>query len=259
MIFSFILTSYLKRKKHLYLALTCTSLIALSPYTTNAQVSVNQSALNHLGPSTSKSHKKTDDHHKTNKQHSTKTKKTKDKSHTQAETPKKTAPEPKPQTPAVQATIPNAPPPVPVFKDADVTVPLHPPAPPPMPKVNEQAKGEVKTTDKRTILIFDKDSEELNEPMMKAIMDVANMLKQHPDDQIYLNAYSHGTSDDPSTPRRTALNRGLVIRAVLINQGIASTRIYLIAKGVPQTQDKNLNPDYVEMIRSDLLGKPTNK
>ena len=37
--------------------------------------------------------------------------------------------------------------------------------------------------------------------------------------------------DDVSAPRRLALSRGLAIRALLINEGIASTRIYVRALG----------------------------
>ena len=40
-----------------------------------------------------------------------------------------------------------------------------------------------------------------------------------------------GSGDDPSAARRLSLARGLAIRALLINEGVASTRIYVRALG----------------------------
>lgn len=252
MFFSLSPFSLLKKRNQLLLTAACSALIILSSSVAMAQVSVNQSALNNLGDGNkakAKAPKKNNRHpeKKKSKKESTQKKKIA----TTSAKPQATATKPAPIP-----TIPPAPPPVPVFKDADIVVPLHPPAPPAMPKVVKDAKGEVQTTKLHTLLIFDDNGVDLNESMMKAIMDYANMLKQHPNATVYLNAYSHGNPDDLSTPRRVALNRGLAIRAVLINQGIPSTRIYLLAKGIPETQVKNLSPDHVEMIRSDLMTKP---
>ncbi len=47
-------------------------------------------------------------------------------------------------------------------------------------------------------------------------------------------AYAAGVPDDPSTPRRLSLSRALAVRAVLISEGIASTRIYVRALGAPR-------------------------
>ncbi|MDI2113363.1 OmpA family protein [Commensalibacter nepenthis] len=254
MIFPLSPFSILKKRNQLFLTAAFSALFLFSASDTIAQVSVNHSALSNLGESHKAKSKETK---KTNK-HSDKKKHQKEKNSKKVTV----APvEAKPQAnskPAVSPTIPPAPPPVPVFKDANIVVPLHPPVPPEMPKVIKDAKGEIRATSKHTILIFGENSVDLNESMMKAIMDYANMLKQHPEATVYLNAYSHGNSDDLSTPRRIALNRGLAIRAVLINQGIPSTRIYLLAKGIPETQDKDLSPDHVEMIRSDLVNKTKN-
>ncbi|EHD14585.1 hypothetical protein CIN_05170 [Commensalibacter intestini A911] len=251
MFFSLSPFSLIKKRNQLFLTAACSVFVTLSSsVAAMAQVSVNQSALNSLG-----------DAHKTKSKEIKKTSKQPEKKRrTQSQKKKVATPDAKPQPaaakPVVLPTIPPAPPPVPVFKDANLVVPLHPPAPPPMPKVVNEAKGEVRATKLHTLLIFDDNGTDLNESMMKAIMDYANMLKQHPNATVYLNAYSHGNADDLSTPRRVALNRGLAIRAVLINQGIPSTRIYLLAKGIPDTQVKDLSPDHVEMIRSDLMVKP---
>lgn len=256
MIFSLSPFSIIKKRNQLFLTAACSAFIMLSSSVAIAQVNVNQSALNNLGDGHKKKSKEASKNHKRDKQPAKKKQKKED-------THKKVAPNQniKPQEnankpPAVLPTIPPAPPPVPVFKDANIVVPLHPPASPPMPKIIKEAKGEVRVTKKHTLIIFDENSIDLNESMLKAVMDFANTLKQHPNATIYLNAYSHGNADDLSTPRRAALNRGLAIRAVLINQGIPSTRIYLLAKGIPETQVQNLSPDHVEMIRSDLADKP---
>ncbi|CAI3927923.1 Outer membrane protein OmpA and related peptidoglycan-associated (lipo)proteins (OmpA) (PDB:1OAP) [Commensalibacter communis] len=243
--------SLLKKRNQLLLTSAFASLVLLSTPNAIAQVSVNHSALSNLGDG----HKTKNKEAKKNNKHFDKKKYQKEKNTKKTTTPVETKP-PASAKPAVSATIPPAPPPVPVFKDANIVVPLHPPAPPEMPKVIKEAKGEVRATTKHTLLIFDQNSVDLNESMMKAIMDYANMLKQRPESTVYLNAYSHGNADDLSTPRRMALNRGLAIRAVLINQGIPSTRIYLLAKGIPEAQDKDLSADHVEMIRSDLANKP---
>lgn len=247
--------SLLKKRNQLFLTAACSAFLMFSS-AAMAQVNVNHSALNNLGDGHKKKNKEASKEHKKTKQSAKKKQKKEETSKKektvntkpQAETMNKPAP--------VLPTIPASPPPIPVFKDANIVVPLHPPAPPPMPTVNKEAKGEARVTAKHTLLIFDENSIDLNESMLKAIMDYANTLKQHPNATIFLNAYSHGNADDLSTPRRTALNRGLAIRAVLINQGIPSTRIYLLAKGVPDTQVKDLSPDHVELIRSDLADKP---
>lgn len=232
------------------MTLTSTLFIMAYPFNIDAQVNVNQSALDKLGPA-----KKTTSQHQVHKKTTT-THKKHINSKTVSSKTKATQPNPTPsnQTHAPIPSIPNAPPPIPVIKEPDLNVALHPPTPPEMPKIVPNAPGNALIAPQHTIINFAGDSADLNENMMKAIMDVANNLKQHPDTQIYLNAYSHGTPDDISMPRRNALNRGLVIRAVLINQGIPATRIYLIAKGIPQTTTQT-NADYVEMIRSDLLPK----
>ena len=48
---------------------------------------------------------------------------------------------------------------------------------------------------------------------------------------VQVTAFAAGSPEDPSTPRRLSLARALAARAVLINEGIASTRIYVRALG----------------------------
>lgn len=241
-------SSVISIKKTFYLITATTTLTAfLWGPSISAQVHVNSSALNSLGPqqkhttqTRAKTHKKPSSVH--NKNHKPTASSPPHKNH------------PNSQVQGAIPSIPNAPPPIPVFHDPELNVPLHPPAPPPMPKIVPNAPGNAIVGQHRVLINFVKDSIDLNEGMMKATMEFANTAKQNPKMQVYLNAYSHGTPDDISTPRRTALNRGLAIRAVLINQGIPSTRIYLITKGIPANDFKG-NPDYVEMILSDSVPK----
>ena len=46
-----------------------------------------------------------------------------------------------------------------------------------------------------------------------------------------VTALAAGSGDDMSAPRRLSLARGLAVRALLINEGVASTRIYVRALG----------------------------
>ncbi|CAK7193306.1 hypothetical protein COMNV_01521 [Commensalibacter sp. Nvir] len=157
-------------------------------------------------------------------------------------------------------SIPQAPPPIPVIKQQDLNVPLHPPAPPPMPKIIENARGSVKVSPIKTIILFNNEDVDLNKDMMKAVIEFAKSLKSNPNVQAYLYAYSHESPDDPSTPRRIALERGLSIRSVLINQGIASTRIYLMVKGTTKLNNSIPQyPDSVELWRSNQLDSTINK
>ncbi|MBE7212728.1 MAG: OmpA family protein [Gluconacetobacter diazotrophicus] len=132
-----------------------------------------------------------------------------------------------PRTAAPAATIPAAPPPPPVFTAPVVNVPLHPPAPPPPVPVVQTATGTPSTLPDGTRITFGDGSAELNPATMAALHGFADRLKNDPTQRVDLDAAAAGNSDDPSTPRRLALSRGLAARAVLINDGIASTRIYV--------------------------------
>ncbi|WP_428390826.1 OmpA family protein [Lichenicoccus sp.] len=130
--------------------------------------------------------------------------------------------------------IPAAPPPPPVIKAPIINVPLHPlPPPPPVPVVAHAVGDASAIAQHGTRITFGRDSADLNAATMQALRDFADRLKVDPGARALIDAYSHGTADDPSTPRRMALARGLAARAVLIEGGIPSTRIYVRAIGRP--------------------------
>ena len=96
-----------------------------------------------------------------------------------------------------------------------------------------KADGDASAIAGGTQITFGPDSADLNDATMQALRDFADRLKADPGARALIDAYSHGTVDDPSTPRRMALARGLAARAVLIESGIPSTRIYVRAIGRP--------------------------
>jgi len=125
--------------------------------------------------------------------------------------------------------VPTVPPAIAAIPPA-VAVPVQrPPEPPPIavaadaPGAASPEPGGVRTT-------FGPTRADLNPATEAAIRSFARPLRSG-DQSINVLAYAAGGPDDPSTPRRLSLARALAARAVLINEGIASTRIYVRALG----------------------------
>ena len=186
-----------------------------------AQTPGNQRALDQLGPTPSVHRSPARGHHarRATAHH--------------AAAPHDTASTPKPTPVATPPAIPAAPPPPPVFKAPLINVPLHPEPPPPPVPVVASAVGTVSGIDGGSRITFGDGSADLNPAGMQALQAFASQLKADPQARAEIDAYGHGTTDDPSTPRRISLSRGLAARAVLINGGIPSTRIYVRAIGQP--------------------------
>jgi len=53
-------------------------------------------------------------------------------------------------------------------------------------------------------------------------------------DRVQLVAYASGPADRPSESRRTSLSRALAVRALMIEEGVRSTRIDVRALGSPE-------------------------
>ena len=159
----------------------------------------------------------------------------------------------KPAAAAPSPTIPPAPPPPPVIKAPVIDVPLHPEPPPPPVPVVATAAGAPSTIEGGARLTFGDGSADLNQSNMQALQAFTRQLKADPDARAQIDAYGSGTADDPSTPRRMSLARGLAARAVLINGGVASTRIYVRAIGQPHDGGP---ADRIDLTRSDAL-QPT--
>ncbi len=144
----------------------------------------------------------------------------------------KTAAHPAPAVvpvPPKPPVVPIAPPAIAAIPPA-VTVPTQrPPEPPPIP-VADDAPGDASSMPGGVRTTFGANRSELNAATEAAIRSFAHPLRDTAQ-AIQVMAYAAGSPEDPSTPRRLSLARALAARAVLINEGIASTRIYVRALG----------------------------
>ncbi len=138
-------------------------------------------------------------------------------------------------TPAA-VPVPPKPPVVPVAPPAIAAIPpavavpvQRPPDPPPV-VVAADAPGEAFPEPGGVRATFGATRADLNATTEAAIRSFARPLRST-EQAINVLAYAAGSADDPSTPRRLSLARALAARAVLINEGIPSTRIYVRALG----------------------------
>ncbi|MBB2197188.1 hypothetical protein HLH44_06880 [Gluconacetobacter sp. 1c LMG 22058] len=177
--------------------------------------------------------------------------------------PSTTTPAPTRPAPAHAApppTIPAAPPPPPVIRPPVVDVPLHPPAPPPEVPAKPDAQGSVTDRPGGLRVTFAAGSTDMNAAMIDGVQHFAATLLQAPYARAEIDATASGAADDVSTPRRLSLARGLAIRSILIHAGVATTRIYVRAIGVPapatakgSDSPNETSPDHVDVTRSDMV------
>jgi outer membrane protein OmpA-like peptidoglycan-associated protein len=211
--------------------------LLLAPTPVLAQTHGDQRALDSLGPARSAHHSAAHSHHSPHHPRAA--------SSNAAPPPAKTAAA---ATTAPLPTIPAAPPAPAVIKAPVINVPLHPEPPPPPVPVVAGAAGNSSTIDGGARITFGEGSADFNAGTMQALQVFATQLKANPAARAEIDAYSSGAVDDPSTPRRTSLQRGLAARAVLIHAGIPSTRIYVRAIGRPHDAAP---ADRVDLTRSD--------
>ncbi len=183
-----------------------------------------------------------------------------------AEAPPAAAPVHKPNTPVKPAikkpvavpapvlgppvTVPMAPPPVPYLPPVDVAPP-HPTALPPKPMVKASAPGEASKITGGLRLTFGADLADLNPETAASLQILANAGKAN--GEIVYDVYAHapGAAEDASTPRRLSLQRALAVRSALVNDGIASTRVYVHALGAVGLPD-DAPPDRVDIVMATL-------
>ncbi|WP_182947111.1 OmpA family protein [Gluconacetobacter takamatsuzukensis] len=170
------------------------------------------------------------------------------------------APKAAPTRPVPAATIPTAPPPPPVIRPPVVDVPLHPPTLPPEVPAKADAVGAAVDLPRGVRLTFAAGSADMNAAMIDRVKGFATALLQVPYARAEIDATASGAADDVSTPRRLSLTRGLAIRSILIHAGVATTRIYVRAIGVPapgatKSPDtaNGTPPDHVDVTRSDMV------
>ncbi len=155
--------------------------------------------------------------------------------------------------PARAPVIQAAPPPQAVLPPSEPTVPARPAVPPPVPVVTD-APNELSPIPGGTRVTFGAGRSDLNPASIASLRALAQSLKADAAATVSVDAWSAGTPDDPSTPRRLSLARALAVRAVLISEGLASPRIYVRALG---TDPGNAPPDRAEVTRTGASGKAT--
>ncbi len=143
--------------------------------------------------------------------------------------PQAARPAPAPPVPKPPA-VPAAPPEIAAIPPA-VAVPVQRlPEPPPVPAAADAPGDATPLPPGGLRATFGPGRSELNADTEAAIRGFARPLRDTAQ-AVQVTAFAAGTPEDPSTPRRLSLARALAARAVLINEGIASTRIYVRALG----------------------------
>ncbi len=217
------------------------AVLVLLPAIALGQVTTNQNALDRLGPAKKATHAHVHAPHAT---------------HARAHPPVRTGTTTRTAARIGPApTIPPRPPPPPVIAPPAVHVDLHPPPPPPAVPVVVKAIGSASSIRAGMRITFGSDSADVNAETDAALHGVATMLKAEPNVTAEVDAFAAGTEDDPSSPRRVSLARALAARAVLINDGIASTRIYARALGASAAPASDTEPqgppDRVDIVMRD--------
>lgn len=135
-----------------------------------------------------------------------------------------TPPRPRP------VTVAPAPPPVAVLPPTVEAPPR--PLPPAVPvPVLADAVGAASPLPGGVRVTFGAGKSDLNPATADALRDLARKVRADPNVDLNLYSYAAGQPDDPSTPRRLSLSRALAVRAVLMSEGVASTRLYPRALG----------------------------
>jgi len=65
---------------------------------------------------------------------------------------------------------------------------------------------------------------------------IAGLLSRNEHLRLKLNSFASGSTDDPVAARRLSLQRALKVRAMLIEKGIPSTRVDVLALGLTATE-----------------------
>jgi outer membrane protein OmpA-like peptidoglycan-associated protein len=134
-----------------------------------------------------------------------------------------------------------------------VEAPPHPVEPPPPVPIVADAAGDATKIVGGTRITFGAGKADLNPVTAAAVSALARVVKADPNIDLNVYAYAAGPPDDPSTPRRLSLSRALAARAVLISEGIASTRIYVRALGATASDGP---PDRVDVTQAGIAAAP---
>jgi outer membrane protein OmpA-like peptidoglycan-associated protein len=176
---------------------------------------------------------------------------------------------PPPGSPADAATPPAPTLPTGVPGTADLrpvppAPPAHPPAPPEPPPIAEDAPGEALKVPDGISVSFDPTRADLNPESADAVRKFVAAVPKDLDTAYNIYGYATFSADDPSTPRRLALQRALAARSLLLAEGVASERIYVRAMGgiappagAPQAEGRAQDRVDIEAVGPSGAGKPT--
>jgi outer membrane protein OmpA-like peptidoglycan-associated protein len=148
----------------------------------------------------------------------------------------------------------TAPPPPAVLPPPTLAPQSHPTPPPALAPVVPDAVGVASQIPGGVRVTFGNGNADLNATTDAALHAFAKSIAANPATTVNVYAYAAGTPDDPSTPRRLSLSRALAARAILINEGIASTRIYPRALGATASDGP---PDRVDVTVVGATPAPT--
>ena len=218
------------------------------PVAALAQVSVNQGALDQLKPSAPavSAPAKTEHARPSTRHPATAHQAPHPARSTRSEQASTPATKPKPASKPRPVTVAPAPPPAAVLPPVVEVPHVAPPPPPPVP-ILPDAQGDATPVPGGVRITFDASKADLNPATNDALRKIAGEVKADPAIDLNVLAYAAGNADDPSTPRRLSLSRALAARAVLISEGIVSTRIYVRALGATASDGP---PDRVDVIRA---------
>ncbi len=151
----------------------------------------------------------------------------------QGTSPSPASPAPAPATPAPAtpptATLPIVTPPGPTI--APIVPPVAATPPPVQAPVSSTATTTATPTASGMRLAFGAEETELS---LAAVGEIKKFVAAAPAGEatsFNVVAYASAKSDDPSVSRRVSLSRALAVRATLIAEGVASSRIYVRALG----------------------------
>ncbi|WP_336947070.1 hypothetical protein [Asaia sp. HN010] len=150
--------------------------------------------------------------------------------------------------------VPAAPPRPVVIAPPGVKVPTHPPVPPEEIKPDPKAEGKVEAGPKGLRILFGANSSGMSQPMIDAVREEGKKLARQPTIRVTLWASASGSTEDLSTPRRIALARALVVRSILIREGVATTRIYPRATGLAPSGPNP--PDRLDIVAEGSVAAP---
>ncbi len=164
--------------------------------------------------------------------------------------PSAAKPAAKPAKPPPRPPVAVAPAPPPTAALPPPALPPPHPVPPPAIPSRPDAAGDAAKIVGGLRITFGHDVSDLNPATEAAIRSLARVIGADANASLNVYAYADGPADDPSTPRRLSLSRALAVRAVLISEGIASTRIYVRALGTSAPSGLPPGPaDRVDLIQ----------